>query len=199
LTKEQGWANTAPPDGIAAISVIANETTNLDFANFRPVPGDFNLDGAHDVQDIDVLCSTLRDGVYDSLFDLNGDRRLSLRDLDWLVVQVFETSAGDANLDKRFDSSDLVAVWQAGEYEDGIPNNSTWAEGDWNCDGEFNAFDLVKAFQNGKYVRAATPASSLPTDWTIRQLNKAAANRLEQDDGLAEKRKALHILSANLA
>ncbi|MCA9215413.1 MAG: tandem-95 repeat protein, partial [Planctomycetales bacterium] len=44
---------------------------------------------------------------------------------------------GDSNYDGVFDSGDLVLVMQAGEYEDGIPNNSTWEEGDWNGDGDF--------------------------------------------------------------
>jgi hypothetical protein len=42
-------------------------------------------------------------------------------------------------------------VFQAGEYEDSTPGNSTWGEGDWNCDGEFNSRDLVTAFQFGKW------------------------------------------------
>ncbi|MCA9211782.1 MAG: tandem-95 repeat protein, partial [Planctomycetales bacterium] len=39
---------------------------------------------------------------------------------------------GDVNGDGVFNSSDLVAVFQAGKYEDGIPNNATFEEGDWN-------------------------------------------------------------------
>ncbi|MCA9214599.1 MAG: lamin tail domain-containing protein, partial [Planctomycetales bacterium] len=42
---------------------------------------------------------------------------------------------GDVNGDGVFDSSDLTAVLQAGEFEDGIDGNSTFAEGDWNGDG----------------------------------------------------------------
>jgi ELWxxDGT repeat protein len=62
---------------------------------------------------------------------------------------------GDANGDGRFDSSDLVQVFQAGEFEDQIPNNSTWEEGDWNGDGDFTTADLVLALQSGSYVAAA--------------------------------------------
>ena len=43
---------------------------------------------------------------------------------------------GHANRDGVFNSSDLVAISVAGEYEDGIPGNSTWEEGDWNGDGD---------------------------------------------------------------
>ena len=62
---------------------------------------------------------------------------------------------GDSNRDGVFDSSDLVAVFRAGEYEDGPPSNSTFEEGDWNGDGEFDSSDLVFVFQLGNYVSAA--------------------------------------------
>ena len=60
---------------------------------------------------------------------------------------------GDANQDGTFDSADLILVFKAGEYEDGIPGNSTWAEGDWNCDGDFTTSDLVAALQDGGYLQ----------------------------------------------
>ena len=60
-------------------------------------------------------------------------------------------TAGDANRDGAFDSTDLVQVFQAGEYEDSLANNSTWEEGDWNGDGDFTSSDLVLAFQSGSY------------------------------------------------
>jgi hypothetical protein len=59
---------------------------------------------------------------------------------------------GDANRDGRFDSSDLVRVFQAAEYEDTILNNSSWEDGDWNGDGDFNTSDLVFAMQLNDYV-----------------------------------------------
>ena len=58
---------------------------------------------------------------------------------------------GDANGDGIFNSSDLVLVFQAGEYEDAVAGNSTFAEGDWNGDGDFTTADLVLAFQLGLY------------------------------------------------
>jgi hypothetical protein len=58
---------------------------------------------------------------------------------------------GDANHDGRFDSSDLVKVFQAGEYEDSTNNNSVWEEGDFNRDGDFNSTDIVEAMQGGNY------------------------------------------------
>jgi hypothetical protein len=66
---------------------------------------------------------------------------------------------GDSNGDGIFNSSDLIVVFQAGEYEDGVPQNSTFEEGDWNGDHEFDSSDLVLAFQAGTYVPAARPAA----------------------------------------
>jgi hypothetical protein len=66
--------------------------------------------------------------------------------------------AGDSNLDGQFDSSDLVRVFRAGEYEDDVPRNSSWADGDWNGDLEFTTEDIVLAFMFGRYQRAAEPA-----------------------------------------
>ena len=69
---------------------------------------------------------------------------------------------GDSNADGVFDSGDLVAVFRAGEYEDNVPGNSSYAEGDWNADGDFDSGDLVFAFQNGNYARGATPLLASP-------------------------------------
>ena len=66
--------------------------------------------------------------------------------------------AGDANRDGRFDSADLVHVFQIGEYEDGAVGNSTWEEGDWDGDGDFTTTDLVLAFQLGLYERKSLMA-----------------------------------------
>jgi hypothetical protein len=64
---------------------------------------------------------------------------------------------GDADRNGVFNSSDLVAVLAAGEYEDGITGNSTWEEGDWNGDGDFTTADIVLAFEFGAYSAQARP------------------------------------------
>ena len=75
-------------------------------------------------------------------------------EIDSIFGGVIDRIIGDANNDGKFDSSDLVAVFQAGEYEDGIAGNSDWAEGDWSGDGDFDTSDLVLAFQSGRYIDA---------------------------------------------
>ena len=67
---------------------------------------------------------------------------------------------GDANDDGIFNSTDLLQVFQAGEYEDDIPRNTTYEEGDWNNDGEFDSSDLLLAFQAGVYQATAMPPTS---------------------------------------
>ena len=113
-------------------------------------PGDINQNGDLDVADIDLLAAAIRSGQLGP--DLNGDDRLNEDDHAFLVQEIFQTNFGDSNLDGFFDSSDLVSVFQAGEYEDNLAGNSSWAEGDWNGDGEFTTRDLVFAFQSAAYL-----------------------------------------------
>ena len=67
---------------------------------------------------------------------------------------------GDSNGDGVFNSSDLVVVFAAGEYEDHIARNSTFETGDWNQDGDFNSSDLVFVFRQGTYTRRARSESA---------------------------------------
>ncbi len=123
--------------------------------------GDFNSDGQVDESDIDLFCSGLRNG--DTRFDLNADAMVDGTDLSVLIQDVLRTSPGDANLDQRFDSADLVQVFRSGEYEDAVNGNSTWSEGDWNCDGDFGSSDLVDAFAAGGYVAGAVQLAEART------------------------------------
>lgn len=73
------------------------------------------------------------------------------RELGVIDLSTDEDLVGDVNADGVFNSADLVAVFQAGEYEDRFTDNSSFEEGDWNGDGEFDSSDLVLAFQLGHY------------------------------------------------
>jgi hypothetical protein len=117
--------------------------------------GDIDGSGVVDARDIDLLATAIRSGNSESRYDLNGSGRVDSDDHRFLIENILRTTSGDANLDGRFNSSDLVAVFQAGQYEDTIAGNSGWSTGDWNGDGEFNTSDLVAAFQAGKYEAAA--------------------------------------------
>ncbi len=74
---------------------------------------------------------------------------LSLRQARW----------GDG--DGRFDSQDVVQIFQLGKYETG--EFADWLAGDWDGDGVFNTKDLLLAFQQGTYVANATVAASALT------------------------------------
>ncbi len=89
-----------------------------------------------------------------------------------------EVLVGDSNRDGVFDSGDLVTVFVAGEYEDDIPDNSTFEEGDWNGDGDFDSGDLVEAFRLGHYVAGAVPQATRLAIATNR--GDVAANLLGQ-------------------
>jgi hypothetical protein len=69
-------------------------------------------------------------------------------------------AAGDADIDGHFNSSDLVHVFQVGEYEDTVAGNSSWSDGDWTNDNEFDSGDLVAAFQGGGYEEAAVAGAT---------------------------------------
>jgi hypothetical protein len=146
----------AEPQTVVARARAGDEWSAKIQAAFVPMlPGDITGDGSTDTADIDALCHELRRDPPDLTMDLNQDQAVNQLDHDMLVQQIIGTSAGDANLDRTFNSADLVAVFQAGIYEDGAGQNATWSTGDWNCDGEFDSGDLVSAFQSGNYVAAS--------------------------------------------
>ncbi|MCA9198017.1 MAG: hypothetical protein KDA87_10780, partial [Planctomycetales bacterium] len=78
---------------------------------------------------------------------------------------------GDVNRDGKFDSSDLVRVFQSADYEDDVQGNSSFDQGDWNLDGDFNSSDFVLAFQIGHYEQplAAHIAAAVLHDDPFRQ------------------------------
>ena len=170
---------------------------------YSPVPmpsklGDFNLDDVVDNSDITMLLTAILAGSMDPAFNVDGNGDLDNQDYDHLIRNILQVPYGDANLDRQFDSADLVTVFQAGEYEDGIMVNSTWASGDWNGDRDFDSSDLVKAFQEGAYEQpagfiaatvgqssTAIPDAGRPTNAgrfenVIDQLAAAVANRSDQ-------------------
>ena len=115
------------------------------------VDGDITGDGVLDASDIDRLLLALAMADQDGRFDMNGDGSVDTLDRDAWVSEKFGTTYGDANLDGVFDSSDLVQIFQVGEFQDTIAGNSTWSEGDWTGDGDFTTADLVLAFQTGGF------------------------------------------------
>lgn len=137
-------------------------TGTVEYVTGGGLTGDFNEDGAVDALDIDLLGDALRSGDTDSKFDLNGDDSVTAEDFDTMISSTIGTWIGDSNLDGSFDTSDLVSVFAAGQYEDGEANelNSTWATGDWNYDLEFDTADLVAAFSAGGFEQGPRQATA---------------------------------------
>ncbi len=118
-----------------------------------------STDGAGSFRRPQMIRSGDGAGNYMSVFaaDMDGDGDmdvlLALDKITWYEKRL----NGDSNDDNVFNSSDLVEVFGAGKYEDGIDNNATFDEGDWNLDGDFDSSDLVAVFEAGHYVRSARP------------------------------------------
>jgi hypothetical protein len=130
---------------------------------FGGIDGDFNGDGILDAADINALTSQVVAGTNAAEFDLNSDGLVNGTDRDVWVEQLKGTYFGDANLDGEFSTSDLVTVFQPGQYEDQIAGNSVWETGDWSGDQEFNSTDIVLAFQKGGFEQGPRAAvASVP-------------------------------------
>lgn len=128
-----------------------NALTHVGADSVDQIFGDFDGDRIVDEQDIDLLAVRIREGDYAAEYDLNSDGELDVNDREFLLVNVLGTSIGDSNLDGCFDTSDLVLVFQWGQFEDDSEGNSFWASGDWNGDAEFTTSDIIYAFQNGTW------------------------------------------------
>ncbi len=115
------------------------------------LPGDFDGNGVLDANDINLLTTQVKTGVYSSEYDLNTDLKVDGLDRDVWVEDLKSTYYGDSTLDGVFTTDDLVSVFAAGEYEDTVVGNSVWETGDWSGDMEFDTSDMVLAFQKGGY------------------------------------------------
>ena len=147
---EQGTERRQPPSIAPSIEG--------DYVGF----GDLDGDGRLSIADLDVLATAIRSGENASEFDMTGDGQVDLADLEDFVTsrKRLNSTIGDVDLSGWFDSSDLIAVFQAGEYEDELAENSSWATGDWNADGDFNSADLIFAMQQGEYVTSIRPMTA---------------------------------------
>lgn len=115
------------------------------------VAGDVDEDGQLTLDDLHALSRQIRNHRFSDAFDLNFDGVLDQDDRIKWVERLANTFFGDSDFDGEFTTADLVMVFTAGEYEDGIARNSTWDEGDWDGDGDFGSGDLVMAFSRGGY------------------------------------------------
>ena len=161
------------------INEAGQEVGNPDFTNGRDIPWLQDVDADGD-DESDVWASwgiTFRDvvildggGDLVTVFNVTRNSLLEQENYDKLkqiLIDTVQCSAGDANRDGVFNSTDLVLVFQAAEYEDSIEDNSTWATGDWTGDKDFDSGDLVAAFQDGGFELGPRPAATVPEPQSI--------------------------------
>jgi hypothetical protein len=155
------WTGVSPMGEFAVTAAHAWDLSQLystGEATLIAVPGDFDGDNQLSAADIDALALSIRAADPDLNHDLGGDGAVDLSDHTYWVHSLMHTVLGDANLDSVFDSSDVVAVFAAGQYEDDMDDNSGWATGDWNADGDFTSSDLIVALADGGYEQGPRPA-----------------------------------------
>jgi hypothetical protein len=114
-----------------------------------------------DTSELDQGIRTIHAGTATRGFDRNLDGKLDQTDLVWFV-QDHQLTVGDVDFDRDLDSSDLIAVFQVGQYEDGVYANSSWITGDWTGDREFDSADLTLAFAAGSYESVTRIAVGVP-------------------------------------
>ena len=149
------------------------------------------------LQDYTPFDDAFTSGLIPEELDFDGSGKVDYSDLEF-YLEKYGIPFGDSNLDGKFDSSDLVQVFQVAEYEDNIPRNSDWADGDWNGDNEFNSSDLVFAFQKGTYdVEVSQPILPAISDafiWSgdVADVNYGADERSHSIVGRIDQRGGGH-------
>lgn len=158
-----GFRDQDPPPSFGAIfgnlTFYADLSYYADQLTSRFVLGDFDGDLLLTAADIDALTLAVRSEEPSLSFDLDGDGKVNQADRTYWVNELRRTYFGDANLDGQFSSTDLIVVFRAGEYEDDVPLNSTWAEGDFNGDLEFTSSDMIVGMLTGAYEAGPRPTT----------------------------------------
>lgn len=135
-----------------------------------PIFGDVDGNRVLDDRDIDSLYSMIRQGTFKAAADLNGDGKLSVQDVDRLVVDVLESLYGDLDMDGLVAVGDLVELASHFGME-----TTSWRMGDLNGDGVVSIGDMILFGANygqmGAWGALRSPASisslviPLPGTW----------------------------------
>jgi hypothetical protein len=120
--------------------------------------GDFNQNGELDSGDIDDLTVKSASRTNPADYDLNADTLVNDADVNFWIRDLFHSWVGDADLNREFNSSDLVVVLASGTYEADMA--AVWTTGDFNGDGRTNSSDLVAALADGGYEAGPRPATA---------------------------------------
>ncbi|MEO0586612.1 MAG: PEP-CTERM sorting domain-containing protein, partial [Planctomycetota bacterium] len=129
-------------------------TTGILAVATATIPGDLDLDGDVDLADIDLLL----DNLTDPAFDLTDDATTDYDDVEELLINILDTSPGDANLDGQVSTPDLAIL--AGSFDQSF---SSWADGDFTGDNFVDTADLaVLAGYFGQGTTSLTNANTTP-------------------------------------
>lgn len=123
------------------------------FRKADPQWGDFDKSGTLNVGDVNLLTRAIETQQNPFEFDLDNQGTVNELDLDILIKDVFYSWYGDVNLDRVFDSDDLISVFSSSGARYNQEADAGWADGDWNGDRRFGSGDLIRAFQDGGYNR----------------------------------------------
>ena len=138
---------------IYAAEDVYNDTSGVEFDGLfadaatlsvvSTTPGDFDVDGDVDADDVDALC----DHMSQPLVDMDGDGDADEDDLTYLVENLVElqdgsgrvgTQRGDFNLNGLVNATDLAIMANTfGTWPRG------WADGNANCDDVVDGTDLA--------------------------------------------------------
>ena len=122
--------------------------------------GDYNENGIYDAEDIDLLSQAILAGETSLVYDLDFSGSVNAFDrLEW-QRRAGGITAGDANVDGLFDTSDMIRVFQHGKFE--TDEVALWSDGDWSGNGSFGTDDLILAFQVGRYEQPRLAIAAVP-------------------------------------
>ena len=144
--------------------------TRLSCSQESPPPATLIITACLTFVDIDALTRAVRSGQNPAEYDINTDGKVDQEDRRVWVVERKTTYFGDADLDGKFGTGDLVYAFLRGKYEVANAVDVSWQDGDWNGDGAFESGDLVVAFQDGGYElgpRSAIAAVPEPSSFAM--------------------------------
>ena len=187
----ENWQRSALPSPftVSAAGIFSNQDIGSPgYAPGLTPTGDFDRDGVFGCADVDSLVSEIASTADRLAFDLTGDGRVDVDDLDaWLAIAGSANLGaevaylrGDANLDGLVDGSDFNA-WNANKYA----ADRGWCGADFNADGFTDGSDF-NVWNANKFQVANRNAVGLV--WSIDN------ERHERDDEAGSKREFRHTL-----
>jgi hypothetical protein len=147
------------------------------------LPGDLNQDSQVNAIDLDLVAAAIGAGNSQPIYDLDGNQRVDAHDHQFLVENILNTRAGDADLNGTVDFNDFVIL---ANHFGASPGG--WAAANFDFDGTVGFSDFVALANNFGFQRplAALPVASLASGAVTNDQVLAEADRLLFDKDLAD-------------